>query len=55
MPPRDVPLLIQTLRRLAADPELRRRLGQTGRSHCREQFDHRRMVARIEQLYQRVL
>jgi len=36
---------------LAADGELRRQLGRAGREHCRERFDWRRMVDRLEELY----
>jgi glycosyltransferase involved in cell wall biosynthesis len=39
---------------LAADPALRRRLGQAGREHCLERFDWRRMVDQIEALYLRL-
>jgi glycosyltransferase involved in cell wall biosynthesis len=39
---------------LAADADLRRRLGQAGRAHCLPLFDWRNMVNQLEQLYCRV-
>jgi glycosyltransferase involved in cell wall biosynthesis len=39
---------------LAADPALRRRLGQAGRAHCLPMFDWREMVDQLEQLYIRL-
>jgi glycosyltransferase involved in cell wall biosynthesis len=36
---------------LAADPVLRRTLGDRGRKRCAEMFDWRRMVAQLEALY----
>lgn len=46
--------LAEGLIRLASSPERRRRLGTEGRRRCLEEFDHRRMVERIEALYQRL-
>jgi glycosyltransferase involved in cell wall biosynthesis len=46
--------LTQTLIRLLLDPELRFRLGRQARSRARE-FDIRRAVRRIEQVYEEVL
>jgi glycosyltransferase involved in cell wall biosynthesis len=40
---------------LAADAELRRRLGRAARENCRERFDWRRMVDQLEQLYLRLV
>jgi len=40
--------------RLASSPKRRRRLGTEGRRRCLEEFDHRRMVDRIEALYYRL-
>ena len=53
LPPKDVPGLQLAIETLAASPELRRRLGAAGRARCRERFDHRRMVERIEAVYGR--
>ena len=44
-------LAIETL---AGCPELRDRLGAAGRQRCAGQFDHNRMVDRIEALYRRL-
>lgn len=41
----------ERLNRLAADPELRRRLGDAGRSVVREKFDLRRNVSQLVRLY----
>jgi glycosyltransferase involved in cell wall biosynthesis len=41
--------------RLAADPELRRSLAETGRTRCLHDFNWRRMVERLEELYARCL
>ena len=49
--PRDVSALIQAQKKLIADADLRRRLGQAGRDMCRREFDHKLMVDRIEQVY----
>ncbi len=46
--------LAEGLIRLASSPERRRRLGVEGRRRCLEEFDHRRMVERIEALYHRL-
>lgn len=51
LPPRDVPGLVNALRRLAESGDLRGRLGAAGRERCRDLFDHNRMVERIEAVY----
>jgi glycosyltransferase involved in cell wall biosynthesis len=43
------------LRRLAADPDLRARLGQGAAAHARAHFDASRVGARIEALYESVI
>jgi glycosyltransferase involved in cell wall biosynthesis len=53
--PRDVEGLAAAITRLAADPDLRRRLAECGRARCRERFRHERMTQRLRDLYQRVL
>jgi glycosyltransferase involved in cell wall biosynthesis len=47
--------LVDPLIRLAADADLRRRLGQTGRVRFTEPFRHEFMTGRIRQLYETVL
>jgi glycosyltransferase involved in cell wall biosynthesis len=51
LPPRDVSGMATALLELAADPELRRRLGETGRSRWTEQFRHETMTARLREIY----
>ena len=53
--PRDAAGLALAIETLAGAPELRDRLGCAGRQRCRTMFDHRRMVERIENVYERVL
>jgi len=43
--------LAEAIAALAADPELRGKLGERGRSRCVELFDWRRMVTKLEALY----
>ncbi|MFB3891937.1 MAG: glycosyltransferase family 4 protein [Phycisphaerae bacterium] len=52
LPPGDVAGLAGAIETLAASPELRDRLGTAGRALCREMFDWRRMVQRIEEVYE---
>ncbi|MDX1945794.1 MAG: glycosyltransferase family 4 protein [Pirellulaceae bacterium] len=47
--------LVEPLRTLAADADLRRQLGQTGRERFADQFRHETMTRRIRELYHRVL
>ena len=49
--PRDIETLTQVQTKLIADVDLRNRLGQNGREFCRVEFDHERMVDRIERVY----
>jgi glycosyltransferase involved in cell wall biosynthesis len=55
VPPQTVPDLADALSRLVADPELRRRLGATGRDRFTDQFRHQTMTRRIRELYADVL
>jgi len=48
----DVAGLADAVVRLALDPQKRRAMGATGRRRCLERFSHRRMVERIDRLYQ---
>lgn len=50
-PRRDARALSERLAQLAADPALRRRLGERGRARAVEAFDLRGQLARFEQLY----
>lgn len=54
--PRDaVDPLADAVITLAADPALRRRMGETGRARFTDQFRHQTMTRRIREVYQRVL
>ena len=55
LPPKDVAGLQLALDTLASSRALRSQLGSAGRRRCVEQFDHQRMVERIEEVYERVL
>ncbi len=54
VPLNDLGAFAAALCELAGDADLRRRLGQVGREHCRERFDWRRMVDQLEELYSRL-
>jgi len=49
--PKDVAGLAEALGVLLRDPELRERMGASGRELCRREFDHEVMVDRIEKVY----
>lgn len=51
VPLNDTAGFVERLLALAGDADLRRQLGTAGRARCLEQFDWRRMVARLEELY----
>lgn len=51
----DSEALADAVLELAADPDLRRRLGENGRELCRELFDHRNMTERIRKVYAQVI
>jgi colanic acid/amylovoran biosynthesis glycosyltransferase len=55
VPERDGRALVEALRALATNPELRRRLGAAGREKMTREFEVRRQVAGLESLYDRVL
>ena len=55
VPPRSVKELAEAIRRLAQDPGLRTRLGDTGRLRFADQFRHEFMTKRIREVYKRVL
>lgn len=53
--PGDIGGLAQALRKLATDPDLRKKLGQTGRERFADQFRHETMTKRIREVYLQVL
>ncbi len=55
LPPESVGPLSQALIELAADPELRKRLGAEGRRRFTDRFRHEHMTAETRTLYERVL
>jgi glycosyltransferase involved in cell wall biosynthesis len=55
LPPGSVEELAAALNTLVADPELRRRLGETGRARFTDQFRHETMTRRIREVYREVL
>ena len=55
LPRDDVGGLTAALIELAANPELRTRLGATGRERFTDQFRHQTMTRRIREIYEQVL
>jgi glycosyltransferase involved in cell wall biosynthesis len=53
--PRDIQGLIDAIRQLAANPELRTELGQTGRELCVERFRHQNMTRQLREIYADVI
>jgi glycosyltransferase involved in cell wall biosynthesis len=53
--PRDLEGLSSAILQLAADPALRRRLGQEGRRRFTHQFRHETMTSQLRALYERLL
>ena len=53
--PGDTAGLTVAVETLAGCAELRQKLGAAGRRRCAEQFDHNRMVDRIEAVYRRIV
>ncbi|GAB2614377.1 glycosyltransferase family 4 protein [Pseudactinotalea suaedae] len=51
VPPGDQGALAHAVRHLADDPELRRRMGQAGRTHVLEMFDITKTVSTLEAIY----
>jgi glycosyltransferase involved in cell wall biosynthesis len=52
VPVHDRPALAQAIRRVVADPELARRLGEAGRARAEAEFRAETMVARFADLYE---
>jgi glycosyltransferase involved in cell wall biosynthesis len=55
LPPKSVAEMAEAILQLAADPELRQRLGQSGRERFTEQFRHETMTRRLREVYAQVL
>jgi glycosyltransferase involved in cell wall biosynthesis len=55
LPPRAIEGLKGAILRLAADPELRQRMGQEGRNRFAHQFRHETMTSELRSLYARLL
>ena len=55
VPPRSIDELAEAIGRLAADENLRQRLGNNGRERFTDQFRHEFMTERIREVYQSVL
>ena len=55
LPPKSISELANAILQLAADEQLRQRLGQGGTIRCTQQFNHRTMTRRIRELYLEVL
>ncbi|HVX14632.1 MAG TPA: glycosyltransferase family 4 protein [Pirellulales bacterium] len=55
LPPRDIAGLQAAIGELAADPDLRDRLGAAGRRRCAEVFRHEHMTERTRAVYERLL
>ena len=55
VPPRAIPELSEALCKLATDPQLRNRLGETGRARFTYQFRHQNMTKQIRDVYAAVL
>lgn len=55
IPPKEITGLADAIVRLAKKPDLRHRMGQTGRELFVRQFDHHFMTEQIRELYQMIL
>jgi glycosyltransferase involved in cell wall biosynthesis len=53
--PGDVDALAERLGRLAADPELARRMGEAGRARVLERYSVERLVGDVDALYRKLL
>jgi rhamnosyl/mannosyltransferase len=54
-PPGEAGALAEAIRRLLADPALRRRMGEAGRARAWEQFSRNRMVRQFKALIEEVV
>jgi spore coat protein SA len=55
VPPHDAAALAEAVERLAADPDLRRRLGAAGRARAERLFSYDRIAAELEQVYESLM
>ncbi|MBN2295804.1 MAG: glycosyltransferase family 4 protein, partial [Pirellulales bacterium] len=55
LPPKSIDTLSEAITKLAADTELRDRLGREGRRRCKEIFGHEYMTEEIHKLYVKLL
>lgn len=55
IPPEAVDELVEAVSTLAGDPEMRRRMGETGRARFTDTFRHQTMTRRIREVYAEVL
>ena len=55
VPARAIPELSAALCKLASDPQMRNRLGKTGRLRFTDQFRHQTMTRQIRDVYASVL
>jgi glycosyltransferase involved in cell wall biosynthesis len=55
VPPRNMEGIAEALSQLAADPDLRARLGLEGRRRFTDVFRHEQMTAQLHHLYERIL
>jgi glycosyltransferase involved in cell wall biosynthesis len=53
--PHDVPAFVNTVKKLAGDPALRKQLGENGRQLVKENFPVEKMVSEIYELYLQLL
>jgi glycosyltransferase involved in cell wall biosynthesis len=53
--PKEIQLLADAIEKLAADPELRTRMGLRGRALFTDQFRHETMTANVRKLYLKIL
>jgi glycosyltransferase involved in cell wall biosynthesis len=55
VPPGDAEALAHAMRELLDDDEHRRSMGEAARTHARERFSTAAWIARLEEIYSRVL
>jgi glycosyltransferase involved in cell wall biosynthesis len=55
IPPRDTHALVDAIRRLARDPDLRARMGERGRAHAADGFSEKTVVEKTMALYESLL
>lgn len=55
IPPKEIRGLVDAIVRLAENPDLRSKMGQTGRERFSRQFDHHYMTKQVRELYQKII